>query len=145
MSLGKEAQPSDQQLRKTTGTIAIQQLILRERSARDMKDWDTLASCFTEDSRVEMSSFRDSGASFAVESRKGAAGGLLTFHETGPALSDVAGDRAIADIPMAAHVIRELHGSEVDVTFWTRMRIERSVSRTAPGFCRVFASSTSMT
>jgi hypothetical protein len=102
--------------------VAVQQLILKERSARDMQEWELLASCFTEDSVIEMSWFRGTGALFAAESKKIAAGGLLTFHETGPSSIQICKDRAIADTPMAAHVIREMGGADVDITFWTRMR-----------------------
>jgi hypothetical protein len=103
-------------------TVAVQQLILKERSARDMQEWELLASCFTEDSMIEMSWFRGSGSVFATESKKIAAGGLLTFHETGPSFIQIARDRAIADTPMSAHVIREIGGADADITFWTRMR-----------------------
>jgi hypothetical protein len=103
-------------------TVAIQQLILKWASARDMKAWEARASCFTEDSVVEMSWFRGSGAVFAAEVKKIAATGLLTFHEIGPSSIQIVQDRAIADSPMAAHVVRELGGADVDITFWTRMR-----------------------
>lgn len=103
-------------------TVAIQQLILAWGCARDTKDWDGLASCFTANSVVEMSWFKGTGAEFAAAAKKIAGGGMLTFHEIGPARIQINQDRAIADTPMAAHVVREIGGVDVDITFWTRMR-----------------------
>lgn len=100
--------------------MAINQLVLRERRARDMKEWDELAACYTADSVVDMSWFKGTGAAFAQASAKMAARGLLTFHEPGPTFTRLLGNRALGDTAMTLHVVREIDGVDVDITGYIR-------------------------
>jgi len=119
---------TDQNAQEQMDRIDIQQIILRERIARDMHRWEELAACFTVDSRVEMSWFTGTGAEFAEASAKLAAGGgLSTFHEVGPAFIDIRGDRALANSGMTLHLNVHVGGADVGLVGYVRMlqRLER--------------------
>jgi hypothetical protein len=108
--------------------VAIQQIILRERIARDTHRWEELAACFSVDSRVEMSWFTGTGAEFASASAKlSEGGGLSTFHEVGPAFIAVRGARALADSGMTLHLNTNVDGADVALIGYVRMfqRFER--------------------
>ena len=110
--------------------IAIEDIVRRERLARDMRRWDELAACYNDDSYVDISWFQGSGAEFARASA-GMATRLLSFHELGPAVVTVAGDRALTDMGVTIHLVAEIGGSEVDCVGFCRSlgRVERKTDR----------------
>ena len=101
--------------------VAIEDIILRERVARDSGNWDELARCYTADSLVDISWFKGTGAEFA---RAGArmAGRMFSFHEVGASVIDIRGDRALGDTGCTVHLIGELDGVDVDVMGFVRNR-----------------------
>jgi hypothetical protein len=100
---------------------AIADIIARERAARDAADWTELARCYTANSLVDLSWFRGTGAKFA-EASAGMATTMFSFHELGPTVIDLHGDRALGDTGCTIHLIGELDGVEVDVLGYNRLR-----------------------
>ena len=101
--------------------VAIGDIIVRERAARDSGNWDALARCYTADSLVDISWFRGTGAEFA-RACAGMASRMFSFHEIGASVIDIHGDRALADIGCTVHLIGQLDGVEVDVQGHVRNR-----------------------
>ncbi len=106
--------------------IEIEDIVRRERRARDMQQWDDLAACYNNDSHIDISWFQGSRAEFA---RAGArmASQLLSFHELGAPVITVRGNRALSDMGVTIHLISEIEAVEVDCVGYCRSlaRIER--------------------
>jgi hypothetical protein len=92
--------------RDSADITLITQLILRERTSRDLGDWERMRDCFHPNSIVRISWFHGSGPDFVKGSIDMAQRGMLAKHRLGPILVDLHGDRAVAsltgiiDIPM---------------------------------------------
>lgn len=88
---------------------AITQLILRERSGRDLGLWEQMLDCYHPDSRVRLSWIDDTGPEFVRRSRDMAARNVRARHRLGPVMVTLGGERAIAavggiiDIPLRLH------------------------------------------
>ncbi len=110
--------------------VAIAELVQRERIARDMWQWEELAACYNADSRVDISWFTGSGAEFAAASAKMAVGGLRTFHQMSPTVTQIRGNRALADTGCAVHLLSDVDGVDVVVISHARLRsrVERKTS-----------------
>jgi hypothetical protein len=112
--LGREQIPDQEPLLPTAE--AIRHLLLAERTAKDLADWDTMASAFASEARVRVSWFDGSGTDFVAGARARAArGGTPSFHEIGAVSVVVNGPRALADAPCAVHIRGAVAGVEVDV------------------------------
>lgn len=85
---------------------AITQLILRERSGRDLNLWEQMLDCYHPDSRVRLSWIDDTGPEFVRRSREMAERNTRATHRLAPVMVTLAGERAIAavggiiDIPL---------------------------------------------
>ena len=79
--------------------IDVADLILRERLARDNRDWDGMASFWLEDSLVDVSWFRGSGPRFVELTRNNVNPNSYNFHVMSPPVVDIAGERAISETP----------------------------------------------
>ncbi|MFI9504151.1 nuclear transport factor 2 family protein [Nocardia sp. NPDC052566] len=112
-------------------TIEVEQVVLRERQARDRGWWDRMGECFAVDSRVRLSWFDGSGADFVTGSRRMAAGGTASRHRNSPPVAEVRGDRAVVELPTAIEIRTEIDGVEVDLTSYARLvyRVERRGGR----------------
>ena len=107
------ADPADQ--------LVIEDIIRRERAARDGENWDELAACYTADSLVDISWFTGTGAAFAAASA-GMATRMFSFHELGASIVDIRGDRALGNTSCTIHLIGKLDDTEVDVLGYVRSR-----------------------
>lgn len=107
--------------------IAICELVQRERAARDMQRWDELAASYTEASEIDISWFHGTGKAFTEASRKMADNGLRTFHQMGPTIVEINGDRALAETGCAIHAIGNFAGAGADVVGYSRLfeRVQR--------------------
>jgi len=107
--------------------VAICELVQREGAARDMQRWDQLAASYTEASDIDISWFRGTGNAFADASRKMANRGLRTFHQMGPTIVEIRGDRALAETGCAIHAICTFMGAGADVVGYSRLfeRVQR--------------------
>ncbi len=105
----------------------ICELVQRERLARDMQQWEELVSCYSAESEVEISWFRGSGAEFAAASARMMSGPLQTFHQMGPTVTRISGNRALADSGCAIHLLGKVDDIDVNVIAQARMwsRVER--------------------
>lgn len=79
--------------------LDVAELILRERLARDNREWSRMAACYHPDSFVDVSWFQGSGADFIAATERNAASGPLNFHVMSPPVVSCRGDRAIAETP----------------------------------------------
>ena len=100
---------------------AIDQLIQRERTARDAGRWDEMADAYHPESRVEVSWFQGTGKEFAARSSAIAGGKVYTFHSMSPAVVTLNGDRALADTGCSIHGLTEVDGVEVDIVSHTHL------------------------
>ncbi len=106
----------------------ICELVQRERLARDMQQWEELVSCYSAQSEIEISWFKGSGAEFAAASARMMSGPLQTFHQMGPTVTRINGNRALADSGCAIHVLGKIDDIDVNVIAQARVwsRVERS-------------------
>ena len=88
----------DKALREAADIVAVQQLILRERSSRDLGLWEQMRDCFHEDSTVRLSWVDTSGPEFVRRSQEMAERNVKATHRLGPILVTLAGDRALAQL-----------------------------------------------
>ena len=111
---------------------AIADLVRLERFWRDRGEWDRLAECHAEDSRVKTTWFEGTGREFAEASRKLAVQGRLSTHLITPTHIRINGDRALCESLMEIHNRSAIEGVEVDTImygrFFSRLR------RTAEGW-----------
>ena len=126
MQAGKEA------LAEHLDKQAIAELVRMERFSRDRGEWDRLADCYTEDSRVRTTWFEGTGREFAVASREMAAKGRLSTHLVTPTHIRVNGDRALVESLMEIHNRSTIDGVEVDTIMYGRFFSR--VRRTAQGW-----------
>jgi SnoaL-like domain len=107
---------------------AVTQLTLLERDCRDHGRWDSMLSCFHEDSRVNLSWFNGSGRDFVAASREMARKGVAATHRLGPPLVRLARDRAVAtfggviDIPVTVDGVEALLSSHARFVYRTERR-----------------------
>lgn len=103
-------------------TLLVADVIQRERAARDACLWPEMLACWHPQSHVDISWFQGSGADFtAASQRNSAAGQTLSFHQMGPSVVFVRGDRARADTGCAVHAMRLLGDLEISVVSHTRL------------------------
>lgn len=108
---------------------AIAELVRMERFHRDRKDWDALAECYTEDSRVKTTWFEGTGREFAEASREMAEQrGRHSLHLITPTSIRVDGDRALSESLGEIHSRIEVEGVEADSTMYCRFfsRVRRT-------------------
>jgi hypothetical protein len=110
----------------------IAELIRLERFWRDRGEWDKLAACFVEDSRVKTTWFEGSGKEFAEASRAMAQRGRRSTHLITPTHIRVNGDRALCESLMEIHNRNSYDGVLGDAIMYGRF-FSRLV-RTAEGW-----------
>ena len=109
--------------------LAIAEIILRERTARDSALWEEMSSYYHPESEVEVSWFRGSGEEFvqrtkaqydATRTRSDEAD-RINFHEMGAAVVTVRNDRAIAETACTLHSFFPLDGVACKNTGFVRL------------------------
>ena len=105
--------------------FAVSQLLLRERLARELHNYDEEEACYYPDAPVEVSWFKGTAADFVEAGRKTSAAGdnidSAYFDSLSPASILVHNDRAIADSACAIHTFLPLNGVEASMTSFTRL------------------------
>ncbi len=109
--------------------LAIAEVILRERTARDAAVWSEMASYYHPDSSVEVSWFRGSGQEFVERTRRqyekaqqqSDHAERIHFHEMGTALVTLNGSRAIAETACTLHSFFPLAGIACKNTAFVRL------------------------
>ena len=101
--------------------LAVADVIVRERIARDNHDWTVMAECYHEDSFVETSWFRGTGRDFVAASRKIVRPASLNFHILQPFAVIMNGDRAIAEMPCTLRSFGTLGDAEVSLEGFVRL------------------------
>jgi len=82
---------------------AIAELVRLERFWRDRWEWERLAACYTDDSRVKTTWFEGTGKEFTEASRVMAERGRRSTHLITPTIIRVNGDRALSESLMEIH------------------------------------------
>jgi hypothetical protein len=105
----------------------IIELVVRERRARDLADWETMRACFHDDSVVDISWTRACGPEFVELSRRALAAGTRSVHLLGPVSARAVGDRAIAEVGAQIAVQGEIAGTLCAISALARLveRVER--------------------
>lgn len=105
----------------------VADVLLTERWARDMQQWDVMRDQFHRDSLVDISWIRTSGPEFVRLSKEGFEAGSRTGHVLSPVLVKVNGKRAVADTGSIIEVRFTLAGVVAFLTAFGRIveRIER--------------------
>jgi hypothetical protein len=115
--------------REELDKLAVTELAVTERVARDRRDWGLMAECYIPaGSRVYLSWFDGSADEFIAASRRmGEEPGGHAIHSLGPSLVRVSGDRALVETPCAILFRRIFGGVECDMTSYCRhhSRVER--------------------
>ena len=111
--------------RDLLSAFAVSQLLLRERLARELHNYDEEEACYYPDAPVEVSWFKGTAADFVDSGRKTSAAGdnidSAYFDSLGPAAIVVHNDRAIADSACAIHTFLPLDGVQASMTSFTRL------------------------
>jgi len=109
----------------------VSQVILHERQARDQGWWDHMAGYYCDDSRVEVSWFKGTGAEFVEQSRTIAQGNRPAgIHRISAPIVHIIGDRAFVEVAMTLEDRVRLDGVLADLvgavrTFYRLRRDER--------------------
>jgi len=122
-----QSSPQEKALLDAADTCAVQQLILRERLARDLGLWEQMRDCFHEDAVVRLSWIDASGPEFVRRSKDMAERGVKATHRLGPILVTLAGDRAIAQLGAVIDIPSKVRGIAVTFSSYARFifRAER--------------------
>jgi hypothetical protein len=99
---------------------AVSQLVLRERTSRDLGLWEQMRDCFHDDSVVRISWIEASGPEFVRRSKEMAERNVNASHRLGPILVTLAGDRAIAQLAGIIDIPFTLKGIEVMMSGYSR-------------------------
>lgn len=99
----------------------ISELVVRERTARDMAWWSDMMSTYSADSSVDISWFQGTGPGFVEASRQHYETGARSLHQLSPSLIQINGERALSDTGCAVIILGALHGAAVNVITYARM------------------------
>lgn len=102
--------------------VAINEVIVRERSARDAGLWSEMGALYHQDSSVDISWFNGTGAQFTAATENMSAGPLYTFHQIGASAITVLENRALVDSNCTVHAFTLLDGVEVDLASYCRLQ-----------------------
>lgn len=94
---------------------AIRDLVERWAIWRDQGDWDRFATLWHPDGRMNATWFQGGHAEFAAANRAGFARGVRILHFLGGTVTDVAGDRAVAQTKMIISQRADVGGEPCDV------------------------------
>ena len=105
---------------------AIAELVRLERFWRDSGNWEKLAACYTEDSRVKTTWFEGTGQEFTDASQLMAERGRQGTHPITPVRIQVNGDRALVESMAEIHTRWTIDGVELNLVmecrFFSRVR-----------------------
>ncbi|AHH18563.1 SnoaL-like domain-containing protein [Nocardia nova SH22a] len=105
----------------TADTVAVGQLVLRERQCRDRNWWDDMRSCYAGDSAVRLSWFRGNGPDFVTASEDMAARGDKGVHRMHPPIVEIDGDRALVELGAGIETRTVLDDVELDLVSYARL------------------------
>ena len=117
--------------REQIDRVAIFDVIMRERLARETHNFADEEACFYPDAVVEVSWFKGSAAKFVESAKTSTDTETVHFDSMSPGVVWLKNDRAIADTACAVHTFSRLDDIEVSTTSYTRLlwRVQRSKGR----------------
>ena len=108
--------------------VRVQQLICREREARDQAWWDEMRATWAEDSHVNVSWYSGPGQGFIDGSVRMQETSTPVKHKLGPVMVRVNGDKAVASVSATILTRAVIEGVEADLGSDTRL-IYRAVKK----------------
>lgn len=102
-------------------TVSIQQLVCREREARDRCWWAEMRSTFAPEGVVSLSWYQGDAKGFVDGSIRMAQGGSSSTHKLGPVVVRVIGMRALATVSATIEARTSIEGVEADLLSDTRL------------------------
>lgn len=105
----------------TSDEQALINVLLTERTSRDLAQWEEMRAAFLDDAHVRVSWFSGSGPEFVTASRAMCEAGSRSFHEIGAVHVEIRCERALAHADAAVHARAALGGVDVDVTTYGRI------------------------
>ena len=108
--------------------VRIQQLICREREARDRNWWDEMRATWAEDSHVNVSWYSGPGQGFIDGSVREQEKSTPVKHKLGPIMVRVNGDKAVASVSATILTRVAIEGVEADLDSNTTL-IYRAVKK----------------
>ena len=99
---------------------AVTQLVLQERQSRDRGWWDEMRACYAEDSVVDISWIKGSGANFIEQTIDWSKNGVWGQHRLSPPAVRVNEGRAWAELPIAIEFRIDVDGVEADLVSYAR-------------------------
>jgi hypothetical protein len=117
----------DKDLQWLLDRTEINDVVQQERAFRDQARWDEMRAAYHDDSIVDLSWFKGSGAEFVDASRRLYESGRHSAHQMGPTLVTLNGSRALAMTGCAVCLRTQLSGIEVELTAHSRLyeRLEK--------------------
>lgn len=111
--------------------IDVADLIVRERLARDNRDWEEMKSYWLDDSLVDVSWFRGSGAKFVELTKANVRENSYNFHVMSPPVVNVVGNHAISETPCTLRDFSNIAGADASYEGFVRLfwRARRSNGR----------------
>ena len=100
--------------------VAVTALLLLERQSRDRGRWAEMAACYAPGATIAMSWFDGPAAEFVEHSRSMDVGGSRGVHRLSPPAVRVAGDRAIAELPLVIEFRTDVDGVPADLCSFAR-------------------------
>ncbi|TFC86369.1 nuclear transport factor 2 family protein [Cryobacterium sp. TMT4-31] len=112
---------------KLPETSLLEQVVLRERQARDRSWWPQMAATYWPDSRVHLTWYAGDGPGFVTASERMSHRGDRSVHRLSAPVVHRGGDRAWLELPAAIEVRSDVNDVPVDLVSYTRIgyRLER--------------------
>ena len=101
--------------------VAISDVIMLERWARETHNPDVAASCFQSDAWIEVSWFKGTASEFIESAKQKPPPDTVNFDSMSPPVIWVNKDRAIAETSCAVHTVLKLEGIDVINISYTRL------------------------
>ena len=101
--------------------IDVADLIVRERLARDNRDWEEMASYWLDDSLVDVSWFRGSGPKFVELTKANVRENSYNFHVMSPPVVNVVGNHAISETPCTLRDFSNIAGVDASYEGFVRL------------------------
>lgn len=107
--------------------VNVAQVVLIERWARDMAQWDAMQDAYHPGAIVDISWFNGPATEFVSRSKQSFERGVRSLHLQGPVLVNVQGDRATADVGAQIVASGNIKGVECLTQSYARIveRLER--------------------
>lgn len=110
------------ELREQVEKAQLTELLVIERTARDMAQWDRMLASYAPDSVVDISWIYSSGEDFIAQSRRLYEAGVRSLHQIGHPIIQIRGNKAISDTGCAIIISGRVDDVAVNVIAYARLQ-----------------------